>query len=293
MTENKYYTEIMSLTDCDDIKRIVNNWSNFSENKPNTPQYSPIVLPDMLWVAKSGVGTTKLLRLISEYLSSEKIMDFYGDVKYFEFNFEHFSGSSPYGPIEKFSDALLNAAGFRSDYRGIVCINISEWIDHFENKYFLRFLEYLSENSTDWHIVFLVNSIDDKKLNKLEAILGMYFRIDKAVFKYPDTEAFCDYIEKRLMNYGFSISDSAKTILSDTIDELRKSDYFDGYKTISMICSDLIYREFSSENFNGYTITDKSVEYYSKTSEFVKQTKYNIEKRNKIGFVLGEDGDNE
>ena len=81
-------------------------------------------------------------------------------------------------------------------------------------------------------------------------------------------------------------------ILFETIEELRKGKYFDGYKTLNMICADLIYREFSSDNFEGYVITAETVKYYSKDSEFVERTKTNIEKRNKIGYLSrGEDNE--
>ena len=74
MKENRFYSEIMNINESDDIKEIVKRWSNFSKNKPKLPYGSPIVLPDMLWIAKSGYGKTNLLRLISEYLYEENLI---------------------------------------------------------------------------------------------------------------------------------------------------------------------------------------------------------------------------
>lgn len=285
MHDNRYYEEIMQLEECEDIKTILKRWSNFSKNKPKFSQGAPVVLPDMLWVAKSGYGKTNLLYLLTEYLYEEKLIEFYGDVKFFEFDLEYCKKDNQFKGFDRFNDVLLDAAGFRSEFKGVVCININEWVDHLEDKHFVDFMEYLSENSYEWHIIFVVDFHNEEKLKRLEAMLATYFRIDKVVFNLPDSRSLGDYMEQYLNNHGFELEKEAKEILLETVEELRKSKYFDGYKTLNMICADLIYREFSSDTFEGYVITAETVKYYSKDSEFVKRTKTNIEKRNKIGYL--------
>lgn len=292
MCDNRYYDEIMRLEESEDIKRILKRWSNFSKNKPKFPQGTPVVLPDMLWVAKSGYGKTNLLRLLSEYLYEEKLMEFYGDVKFFEFDLEYCKKDNNFREFDRFNDVLLDAAGFRSEFKGVVCVDINEWIDHLEEKYFVNFMEYLSENSDAWHIIFVVDCHNEVKLKQLEAVLTIYFRIEKVIFNLPDSKQLGIYMEQYLKQHGFELEEEAKVILFETIEELRKGKYFDGYKTLNMICADFIYREFSSDNFEGYVITAETVKYYSKDSEFVERTKTNIEKRNKIGYLSrGEDNE--
>lgn len=281
---NRFYEEIMLLKESDDIKKIVKRWDNFSRNKAKFETDAPLVLPDMLWVSKSGYGTTNLLGLLSEYMYEERIMEFYGDVKYLEFDLEYCPAEMPFTSFEKFKDAVQNAAGFRNEYKGIVCININNWINHVSERRFIQFLEYLSVNSDLWHIIFVADGSGKDKLEELEAVLSVYFRIEKAIFNLPDTQALYSYMEERIKKYGFVINEDAKSILIETINELRKSKYFDGYKTLNMICSDLVYREFSSDDFVSYKITKETAEYYSKKSDFVTKTKSNFEKRNKIGY---------
>lgn len=287
MKENRFYSEIMNTNESEDIKKILKSWANFSKNKPKLPYGSPIVLPDMLWIAKSGYGKTNLLRLISEYLYEENLIEFYGDVKFFEFVLEYCPKEAKFTSMDDFNDILRSAAGFRSEFKGVVCVNITEWINHINEKYFLQFLEFLSQNSDLWHIIFVVETLNDEKIKPLEACLNVYFRIDRVKFELPETEKLGVYMVEFLQKHGFSIEKSAMDILLETIDELRKGKYFDGYKTLNMICSDLIYRQFSSDNFDGYVINEETVKYYSKDSEFVSKTKVNIEKKNKIGFLYG------
>ena len=283
---NEYYERIMSLNESDDIKNILKRWNNFSKNKIKLPHNVPVVLPDMLWITKPGYGKTNLLNLISEYLDSERLMEFYGDVKFFEYSLKYRTNERFEEEFNRFTGAILNAAGFRSEFKGVICIDIDEWIDHIDDRNFIWFLEYLSDNTYDWHVIFSVSSPKQNKIDKVEVLLSTYFRIEKVTFKMPETEELLEYIKDNVSMYGFNISEKALKILNETISELRDGKYFDGYKTLNMICTDLIYRIASQDEFDGYIITDKIVNCYSYNSEFIKKTKADLEKRNRIGFEI-------
>ena len=290
---NEYYEKIMSLQESDDIKNIVNRWNNFSKNKIKLPHNAPIVLPDMLWITKPGYGKTSLLNLISEYLSSEHLMEFYGDVKFFEFTLAFRNKDNFEIEIDRFNNAVLNAAGFRNEFKGVICINIDEWIDHTEDKRFIEFLDFLSLNTYDWHIIFSIESKKQNQIDKIEALLSMYFRLEKVVFKMPETQELLEYIKDNIGIYGFELDKKSETILNGAIRELREGQYFDGYKTLNMISTDLIYHMASQDEFEGFVITEKIASQYSPEGEFIKRTKKNIEKRNRIGFetIGGEEFD--
>ncbi|MCC8173086.1 MAG: hypothetical protein LIO65_01445 [Odoribacter sp.] len=284
MSENNYYDKIIRLNNSQDIKKILGNWENFSNNRTRSFVGQEIVLPDMLWVSSAGIGKTSLLSLISEYLYTKKLMDFYGDVKYFEYVLQYRSKDNNANIQDDFNSLLVNAAGFRNEYKGVVYIDVSDWIEHTEDKDFLNFIRYLSDNSNSWHIIFNINCYDKNRTEKLETLLAACFRIEKVVFALPDNKELGEYMKNYLANYGFKLENDALDILVETIGELRKNKYFDGYKTLNMICADLIYRELSSDDFSGDIITTDTVRYYSKDSEFVRRTKTNIEKRKQIGF---------
>lgn len=283
---NSLYEKIAEINPGEDVLKILKSWENFSKNKARFMTDAPVVLPDMLLVTKSGYGTTKLVTLLTEYLYTEGVMEFYGDVRFFEFKLGY-SKEASFGPMSEFKDALLTAAGFRNEFKGVVCVDISEWTNHINDKHFIDFLEYLSENSDPWHIVFVTDCNDKEKLKKLEALLCVYFRIDIAEIMLPDTALLVEYMKKRLEQYGFELDCDAEAILAETVDHLRKSKYFDGYKSLNMICSDLVYKAFSASEFTGRIINKDIAAFYSKDSEFVKRTKQNIEKRNSIGFGVG------
>ena len=83
---SKYYDEIMSLIGADEFKALIKKWDILSSNITRFPREQPILLPDLLCVGGSGVGKTKLIKLMSEYLYSKgNLVDFSGDGKFFEF----------------------------------------------------------------------------------------------------------------------------------------------------------------------------------------------------------------
>ncbi len=282
---NPFYNEIMNLNEAEEFKQLIKRWNILSENIKTKPTKAPVLLPDMLWVAKSGVGKTKLLKLMSEYLCCQKnLMEFYGDVKFFEFLLNYCPPSEHFYEIQRLINEVDDAAGFRNEFKGIIHIDISEWLDHFEEKHFVSLMEYLSSNSDNWLIVLSICSENENKIHNLNAFITMYLRIEKIVLTFPKTEDLFEFIESRLGEYGLVLEDDAKKLLYGSIEKLRKNKYFDGYKTIKMLCQDIIYYVFSSEEGVAQTINANMLNGFSQNSEYVNRMIGNIERTNKIGY---------
>ena len=101
----------------------------------------------------------------------------------------------------------------------------------------------------------------------------------------PKTEDLFEYIERKLSGYGLTLSDDGKQLLTATINKLRKNRYFDGFKTIRLLCQEIAYTVFSKENLVSYNLTAKDLADFAPDSEFVSKTEINFEKTRKIGLV--------
>ena len=283
---NQFYTDIMNLKEVEEFKRVIKRWNILSENMRTKPMNAPIILPDMLWVAQSGVGKTNLLKLMAEYLSSQNnLMEFYGDVKFFEFLLNYCHPNEYFSELQRLIDEIVNAAGFRNEFKGIVHIDINEWIDHFEEKHFVSLMEYLSSNSDKWLIVLSVYSDKKEKIHNLNAFLSMYLRIEKITLSFPKTDELFEFIEDMLNQYGLTLKEDAKKLLFDTIEKLRKNKYFDGFKTIIMLCQDIVYDVFSNENIEELSLGANMLSKFSADSDYIKNMVANIERVNQIGLV--------
>lgn len=283
---NPYYEKIMALKEAEEFKKIVRRWQTLSENIEASPTDAPILLPDMLWVARSGVGKTNLLRLASEYLASlGNLMNFCGDTKYVEFLLSYCPPNAHFHDMERLLDAITVAAGFRSEFRGIVHVDINEWLDHFEERHFISFMELMAERSDKWLVVLSVYSDKKDKLHNLMAFLSMYLRIEQVQLSLPKTADLFEYIERNLGAYGLSLSRDARELLHASIEKIRRNKYFDGFKTIKILCQDIVYSVYSQRNLRDRCLTAEMLADFSADSEYVRRTVANIARVNEIGLL--------
>ena len=146
-------------------------------------------------------------------------------------------------------------------------------------------MEYLSSNSDKWLIVLSVYSDKKDKIHNLNAFLSMYLRIEKITLSFPKTEDLFEFIEDMLNQYGLTLKDDAKKLLFDTIEKLRNNKYFDGFKSIIMLCQDIVYDVFSNENVDELSLDANTLSKFSADSDYIKNMVANIERVNRIGLV--------
>lgn len=280
---NIYYDQIMALPGLEEMKEILLQWDRAANNISRMPTDTPIVLPDLLWSTRSGAGKTHLIKLLTEYLYSKRLMDFYGDIRYFEFLLEYCQPNMPLTELTRLIREVNCAAGFRSEYRGVLALDITLWNGHFEELYFHRILEYLSSVDDYICVIFIAENFSDEDMQKIENILSSFFRIRRVSLLYPSVIQLADYLEHKLSTYGLKLEEKARELLSESIDELKENKYFDGYKTINRMCQDIVFDLCSSKDFSPLNITVEKLSRYSKNGEFVKSMKEIIKTR-KMGF---------
>jgi hypothetical protein len=211
-------------------------------------------------------------------------MDFYGDVKYFEFMLNYCEPNEYFSEIKRLMQEVDNAAGFRSEYRGIVYIDIDEWVEHFEEKHFRDFMEYVSDNSDDWLIVLSVSDSKKDEIAQMEKFISMYLRTEKVIIELPTTEEFLQYTLDMLYAYGISLDRGAEGLILESIGALCNNKYFDGYKTIKMLCEDIAYETYISGYNRINALSANSIIKFKKDGDYIKRMIVKIEKTNKIGF---------
>ncbi len=268
------------------IEALLKKWDVFSSNIDKKPVDMPIIIPDMLWKTPAGIGKTHLLNLIAEYLHEKNnIMSFYGDVKFFEFYLEYCEPNMPFKEIQRLMNEVQVAAGFRNEYRGMIHIDVSEWVGRAREKHFLTFLEYLSENSDNWLIVLSMPKKENKDSKEMEAIINSYLRVETIVLDMPETEVFVDVCCEYLSRYDIILLGNARELIEKTIDRLKENEYFDGFKTIGRLCQDIVYYVYSREKSVKKLLTAVDLKDFSSDSNY---TAYIIENsKGKIGFSFG------
>ncbi len=278
------YRELSCLKEAQDFFRIVRKWDTVSRRVGESGV--PMVLPDLLWIARSGVGKTNLLHKMSEYLAAcGNLMDFQGNVRYFEFMLDYYPPERPFPEIQRMINEVERAAGFRNIYKGIISVDIEEWLGHCEEKHFLSFLEYLSSNSDNWLIVFNVTGEQEEEIEKLESILSMYFRLEKATLSLPATADLVDFVAARLAEHGLALAPDAAALIADAIQTLRRNKYFDGYKTLIGLCRDIVYELYSADEAVPSPIPAAALSRFAANSAYIERATWRAESKGRIGLL--------
>ena len=85
--------------------------------------------------------------------------------------------AAPYEPFEELRELILRvreATGLRADYRGIVALEVSEWLEHEQEEYFTVMLKFLYDHSRWWNPVMVLSDGSERQLRRFMAACAMY-----------------------------------------------------------------------------------------------------------------------
>ncbi len=283
---NTYYEQLMEYRGADELKELIKRWEVLSENLNKRSFDAPILLPDLFIYTAPGYGNTQLLSLLSEYLDSKKnLMSFYGDVKFFEFKLEYYSPDRDFRDLYRLIEAVNNAAGFRSEFKGIVRINVDEWVGHHKEKHFLEFLQFLQLNTAYWLVILsLSDKTENDETRAMEAVVSMYLRFETITLHMGSDEELVEFAANHFSKYDLQLSDSAKELLKESIAVLRKNKYFYGLHTVTDLCNDIVYSIYSESTDVGHTITESMLGDFRADSDYVMRTVMKSKKNSSMGF---------
>jgi hypothetical protein len=146
-------------------------------------------------------------------------------------------------------------------------------------------MEYLAAHSDNWLIILTVSTGNSELVHNLNAFLSMYLRLETVKIELPETKELFGYIERKLGEYDLTLTDEAKALLHKTIDTIRRNKYFDGYKTLRLLCQDIVYDVFSQEKVESVTLDAQALEKFASDGEYIRNMIYKFERvARKIGF---------
>lgn len=283
---NTAYERLTNDPQCDDVKALIRKWHTLSANVRTLDDRIAALLPDLFWIVPSGAGKTTFLRTLTDYLHEDDgLMDFYGNVDVFEFLLGYCAPNQPFTELRRLMDTVKNAAGFRNEYRGVMCIDIDEWVTHYKDRHFVTFMEYLAANSEHWLIILCVTPDRDDALHDLQAFLSMFLRLETIRMDMPSDEQLVRYLEELLHRHGMALTADARTLLEHTFAALRKNKYFDGFKSAQLLAKDILYHLYSGDELPASVLDASSLADFAGNSRYVLDMLYtSAASRKTIGF---------
>lgn len=280
----KSLNHLRNLMGMEELKQLVEEWQIVAQNFKNLPKCPRKILPNYLFATHTGTGITRLLGLIAQFMEETDLVEFVGDIKYFEFVLDRSKNTDSFPSFTRLIENIRVAAGFRGIFKGIASIDISEWVDNLDDIRFHRFLEFASDYSDYVLFIFIIPLLEDKTIEQVEAVLASYLRIRKLKLDFPDNNALFTYVINRLKEYGFKLETGAEEILMQTIKNARGLQCFDGYNTLNQMVEDIIYEKCSHGTINSYLITLQDLHLFLPEGPWIEQLARNNRVTFKIGF---------
>ena len=264
---------------------LIEKWDQLNSNLEAESPNAPVFLPDIFLTSGSGRGNTMLLQLLTDYLMARpNLMKFYGDVPFFEFYLNYCDPQNYFDEIPRFIREVTYAAGFRNEFKGLILVEISEWMDHCTEKHFINFLEYLSDNSDNWLIVLSLPDRDPEKVDRMLSVVSAFLRLEVVNVAAPTEVELMAFLKEQLGLYGMTLMSDAEAVLTETIRILMQHEFYDGYKTVRNLGRDIVYSVYSNRRKRTGTLTARDVASFSADSEYICQTVRKQQQFKHIGF---------
>jgi len=279
----KCFNTIMELQGVDEFKTMVQRLRKFQQNKEKY-SISDVTLPNYLWIAIRGGGVSTCIKSLTVYLYTAKIMEFTGNVKYFEYKLAYIAPDEFFSELTRLNNTISEIAGHHRYFKGIACINIDEWIHHTNETHFYKFLDYLANNNNRILVILFVHDHNKRIVESIESSLSSHIRFESVWFRFPNAKELIEFIESKYFKQKkFSLTNDAKLLLMDSMEKLINGKHFNGFTTIKQLANDILYSLLTS-NINGYEITADMLTGFNKDSAYVKRIKSLAGDNNIIGF---------
>ena len=267
----------------EELQAVLKEWARIAE-RATQENKKGIVLPNYLWVVKSGSGITHALDALSAYVKEQRLMEFSSEQAFTEFVLDYSPQEDHFPSFVRYVDVLSRLNEFGGVYKGVIAIDITEWVSNggVRSVRFARFLEYLSMHADEQLLVFVCSDNDAAKVKAAESVLISYLRVRTLHLDYPSDKEFVAYLDEQLSPSGLHLSPKAREIVGETLALLRTRPGFDGYKTVGELAKDLVYTKYAGETFSGDAITAADAKRYAPDGEWVKL--YESNPKRTLGF---------
>lgn len=285
----RYYQQIMNCWGMEQVKAIVKKWELLRVNVGSFPADEPVLLPEYLWISRSGTGKSEMLQLLAGYLDAAQIMPFNGMEKVIEFTLEYCEENEEFTELENLIKYLSASSGYHNEFKGILAIDLNDWLPHLDNPHFVELLEFLSEHNRSLLLILIVWP-DKNYIEKLEKMLSLYLRVHTVVIEMPQAEEMFAFIESKLERYHCRLSEEAGAILLDTLRMLRDLEGFDGYKTLEFMVQEIVYTYYCGEKVSSHIIGPEVIEYFLENGKFIDRYRQRYDRKERLrsaGFRPG------
>ena len=113
---------------------------------------------------------------------------------------------------------IHESTGLRANFKGVVAIEVSEWIGHERDEYFSVLLKYLYDHRSFWRIAVVLNNCTPNQINRFISCCTRY--ITPRLFDvnlFSDQDTLCCMIRHEFSMQGKHITQDAAELMAEAM----------------------------------------------------------------------------
>ena len=240
--------KINALVGASEFKALCKEIAGIADEIKRTKTYDVLTNQCYLFSIGDGCGLTTYLRLLAELFGKLKLCPM-SSRPVCEARLDTYRESH-----EPFSYAYQAVDSCAPDGVKVVCVDISEWMDHTNNRYFKEFLRMVEKRANSCILVFRVPFVDKDVLARIKYSLSDLVSVRTVSFPPLNQEELKACAEAELKRYNFAMTKNAWKFFFDRISEEKSDGKFYGINTLKKVVRELVYQKHISNSRK----TDKS-----------------------------------
>ena len=241
----KAYEAIMNLRGYEELKALAKRLLKLAENRKSLSG-TQIRVPNFLFVEDPGAGVTTQLKLLTRLLMELKLMRFIGERRFFEWALDG-DAFEKGGSFDRLLQETAAMAGFYSQFRGVIGVELGEWSSWPQHPGFRRLLDFAADMYGRITFVFVTEERDEEKLARLHRALNEATSIEMVRCPLPKAEDMTQYLLDFLWDRGFAAAPEAEAAIAEFMPALMKTEGFDGMQTMSILADEIVFQACSSD----------------------------------------------
>lgn len=192
-------------------------------------------------------------------------------------------GSYDDGP-NAFKDFFMSISQGEQSEVSLMCVDISEWLEHTEDFMFKQFLKILEKLNEHFVIVFRVPFIDRDVLERIKISLSDLMFVKTVIFPPVSRGDIEKLVAKEVMKYGYSISSEAFDPFFARLASERADGNYYGLNTVRKVIKELVYNKMLRDAQKGTKSTAISV---SDTRSLTVGNNNNADAKSELEMLIG------
>lgn len=238
--------KIEKLVGAAEFKALAKEISAISSEIQRNNTYDIFTYQSYLFAVNDGYGLSTYLNFLGRLVSGVGIKKLRATKPVMEFKI---------GPVKEsmdpFNDVLeVLEDGDRRAVR-ILCIDVSEWMNNTESRFFKEFLRCIEKSIDGFIVIFRIPFVDKDVLEKIRFSLNDLLYVKTVTFPPFTKEEMQSFAQLEIEKNGFTLADEAWELFHKRLTEEKSDGKFYGLNTVKKVVRELLYKKQLDNAFVG------------------------------------------